>query len=68
MSCPLRSPIRTNKGREATETEGLVCLNNNANYAIGHYHCVQFKVDSPYKINVSTKFEYPAFTMLGSHL
>ena len=26
MSYSLRSPIRTNKGREATETEGLVIL------------------------------------------
>ena len=28
MSCSLRSPIRTNKGREATETEGLVIINH----------------------------------------
>ena len=28
MSYSLKSPIRTNKGREATETEGLVYVNN----------------------------------------
>ena len=31
MSYSLRSPIRTNKGRQATETEGLVVLETELN-------------------------------------